>query len=100
MQARIKQKYVQRLKALLLKEKSMDKEGSSWSVFKQKKLAGLRRAIEEGATDAPIMELLDTINELANYATTSSCSGRLLLLAIKEHKKMPICTRNGMSCPA
>lgn len=35
----------------------------------------------KGSVDEPIVELVDFINSLENYFTTSSCSGRIVVLA-------------------
>lgn len=35
----------------------------------------------KGSVDEPIVELVDYINSLDNYFTTSSCSGRIVVLA-------------------
>lgn len=35
----------------------------------------------KGSVDEPIVELVDFINSLDNYFTTSSCSGRIVVLA-------------------
>ncbi len=59
----------------------------SWIMFKESTLNSLEEAKADGLVDEPIIPLLSLINRHPNYVTTSSCSGRLLLLAIKEHKK-------------
>jgi tRNA wybutosine-synthesizing protein 3 len=40
----------------------------------------------KGTVDAPIIELIDYINNLKNYYTTSSCSGRIQLLTDSNKK--------------
>ena len=47
---------------------------------KEKAMAGLRKALEEGKVDRDIIPLLEKINSLENYFTTSSCSGRISVM--------------------
>jgi len=42
---------------------------------------------KKGAIDKPIKNLINKINKSKNYYTTSSCSGRIVLLAKKSEKK-------------
>ena len=39
---------------------------------------------KKGSIDKPIIKLIDFLNKLNNYYTTSSCSGRILILKIPE----------------
>lgn len=48
---------------------------------RERALRSLLRAIELGLIDADIIPLLSSINSLADYYTTSSCSGRIQLAA-------------------
>ena len=41
----------------------------------------------KGSIDEKIIKLVDKINSLDNFYTTSSCSGRILLLAIQDSNK-------------
>ncbi len=41
---------------------------------------------KKGSIDEPIVELIDLINSLDDYYTTSSCSGRILILESAEKK--------------
>ncbi|ASA76759.1 hypothetical protein [Thermococcus sp. 5-4] len=47
---------------------------------KEKAMAGLREALAEGKVDGDIIPLLEKINSLENYFTTSSCSGRISVM--------------------
>ncbi|WP_148882893.1 tRNA(Phe) 7-((3-amino-3-carboxypropyl)-4-demethylwyosine(37)-N(4))-methyltransferase Taw3 [Thermococcus aciditolerans] len=47
---------------------------------KEKAMAGLRKALEGGKVDRDIIPLLEKINSLENYFTTSSCSGRISVM--------------------
>jgi len=49
--------------------------------FEERKKRALERLAERGA-DADIVEILERINRLENFFTTSSCSGRIVLLKI------------------
>ena len=49
--------------------------------FEKRKRRALERLAERGA-DADIVEILERINRLENFFTTSSCSGRIVLLKI------------------
>jgi tRNA(Phe) wybutosine-synthesizing methylase Tyw3 len=59
------------------------KEMSANKIFsnlKQAAFAGLDLS-RKGSVDEPIKELVDFINSLERYFTTSSCSGRIVVLA-------------------
>ena len=47
---------------------------------KARAMEDLRRALAEGKVDEDIIPLLDKINSLENYFTTSSCSGRISVM--------------------
>ncbi len=47
---------------------------------KDKAMEGLRKALKEGKVDEDIIPLLEKINSLENYFTTSSCSGRISVM--------------------
>ena len=47
---------------------------------KAKAMEGLRQALAENKVDKDIIALLDKINALENYFTTSSCSGRISVM--------------------
>ncbi|WP_297514559.1 hypothetical protein [Thermococcus sp.] len=47
---------------------------------KAKAMGGLRQALAEGKVDEDIIPLLEKINALENYFTTSSCSGRISVM--------------------
>ncbi|ACJ17372.1 hypothetical protein, conserved [Thermococcus onnurineus NA1] len=51
---------------------------------KARAMAGLRKALEEGKVDEDIIPLLEKINSLENYFTTSSCSGRISVMEMPE----------------
>ena len=47
---------------------------------KEKAMEGLRKALAEDKVDRDIIPLLEKINALDNYFTTSSCSGRISVM--------------------
>ncbi|AIU68997.1 hypothetical protein TEU_00825 [Thermococcus eurythermalis] len=47
---------------------------------KEKAMGSLRQALVEGKVDEDIIPLLEKINALENYFTTSSCSGRISVM--------------------
>ncbi|GAB6100960.1 hypothetical protein JCM16138_01830 [Thermococcus atlanticus] len=47
---------------------------------KARAMEGLRRALAENKVDGDIIPLLEEINSLDNYFTTSSCSGRISVM--------------------
>ena len=61
--------------------------------FKHKILTGLQQPEEtdkskKGGVDAPIVDLIELINNSIDYVTTSSCSGRVSIFVAKpEHTK-------------
>jgi len=56
----------------------------NWVEFKRKKLEILERAKENGEVDEDIIPLLDTINSFDCFVTTSSCSGRIVVLDVPK----------------
>lgn len=58
-------------------------------MFQKTKLAFLAKEDKsrKGYIDEPIQGLIDIINDCAEYYTTSSCSGRILIIDIKEKKR-------------
>lgn len=58
--------------------------------WKKKAMRKYRKAKKEKLVDGDIKDYLNDFNKLDNYYTTSSCSGRILLLKTAEdNKKMP-----------
>ena len=58
--------------------------------FDQQKKGILTRSDKsmKGGIDAPIRHIIDFLNGLPDYYTSSSCSGRILVFAMdKDHKK-------------
>ncbi len=47
---------------------------------KSKAMESLRKALADGKVDGDIIPLLEKINSLENYFTTSSCSGRISVM--------------------
>jgi tRNA wybutosine-synthesizing protein 3 len=45
----------------------------------------------KGTVDEKISALLDAINKIPNYVTTSSCSGRILLIVVPSNSKKHEC---------
>jgi len=58
-----------------------------WLQFRKSSLSGLADAKLEGKADEKAFALIDTINALDDYVTTSSCSGRVMILSLEKHKK-------------
>jgi len=50
--------------------------------YKKKAMASLNRALDRGEVDTKIIPILDTINSLPYFYTTSSCAGRIMVLEI------------------
>jgi tRNA wybutosine-synthesizing protein 3 len=57
----------------------------SFKMRKQEVLAKLDKSSKQ-SWDKPILELCEKINDLENYYTTSSCSGRVLVMVDQEKK--------------
>lgn len=69
---------------------------------KKKAMNKFSKALEKGEVDKPIISLLNFINSLSDFYTTSSCAGRVILLhefgkrkidnefILKEHEKIDI----------
>ncbi len=55
-----------------------------WEKYKRDKLDGFLRAVEKGEVDEDIVDLLNLINSLENYVTLSSCSGRIVVMDLRE----------------
>ncbi len=55
--------------------------GEKWDALRRKALAQLESHKLEGRVDADIVWLLDLINSSPDYYTTSSCSGRIQVVA-------------------
>jgi tRNA wybutosine-synthesizing protein 3 len=51
---------------------------------KAKAMEGLRKALAEDKVDEDIILLLERINSLENYFTTSSCSGRVSIMEMPD----------------
>ncbi len=51
-----------------------------WEGEKRRRLRRLEEAIERGEVDGPAIPVLEAINALPDYCTTSSCSGRVIVL--------------------
>jgi len=54
---------------------------------KQKALSEYKAALHAGDVDAELISLLDKINSLSDYYTTSSCAGRIVLLSDAGSKR-------------
>ncbi|MCX8163719.1 MAG: hypothetical protein N3D10_04180 [Candidatus Micrarchaeota archaeon] len=58
-----------------------------WENFKKKKLDALNFALKAGEVDNAIIPFLNLINSQEGLVSSSSCSGRILILKIKKSKK-------------
>ncbi|NJD98923.1 hypothetical protein E3E26_03850 [Thermococcus sp. LS1] len=56
----------------------------NFELQREKAMAGLKEALEQGKVDEDIIPLLEKINSLENYFTTSSCSGRISVMEMPE----------------
>ena len=54
---------------------------------KKKEFLAKKDKSKKGSIDDKIKRLVDKINSLPDFCTTSSCSGRILLLAIPSSNK-------------
>lgn len=52
-----------------------------WKVYREHHLKRLEEALMKKEVDPPIVPLLNLLNSNPNYITTSSCSGRIILLS-------------------
>ncbi|MFN3909714.1 MAG: tRNA-wybutosine modification methyltransferase TYW3 [Candidatus Anstonellaceae archaeon] len=59
----------------------------NWDEFKEKKLLALKKAMKNNEVDKKIISLLKFLNSQKELVSSSSCSGRVLLLYIKKSKK-------------
>ncbi len=58
--------------------------------YKNRALKSFYEAKEKGLIDKDIVDYLEEFNKKENFYTTSSCSGRIMLIRVnKENKKMP-----------
>ncbi len=60
---------------------------SRWQRYRERHMKKYLEARNRGAVDPPITPILDKINENPAYVTTSSCSGRIVLLATGPEEK-------------
>ncbi|HIP74483.1 MAG TPA: hypothetical protein EYH14_02440 [Euryarchaeota archaeon] len=60
---------------------------SRWEAYRKKHLTKYRLARSRGAVDPAVVPLLDLINASPHYVTTSSCSGRIVLLSTGPTEK-------------
>lgn len=59
----------------------------NWKKFRTERIGMLEKAVEGGKVDGGIIPLLEKINESRGLVTTSSCQGRIVLLASDIHKR-------------
>lgn len=60
---------------------------SSWLKLKKARLEKLQKHLIENKVDKPAINLINIFNSSKFFFTSSSCSGRVMLLEIKESKK-------------
>ena len=60
-------------------------KNSRFEMIKQRHTKTLQKAIKEAKADAPIIPLLEFIASTKNFYTSSSCSGRIMLLGIPKN---------------
>ncbi|HHI01147.1 MAG TPA: hypothetical protein ENL40_06760 [Thermococcus litoralis] len=56
----------------------------NFDLQKKRALESLNEALEKGLVDSDIISLLNKINSLENYFTTSSCSGRISVMQLPD----------------
>lgn len=61
--------------------------GAPWDKVKSNLLAGLENARKEGVVDEEVNKYLDAINNHPDYATSSSCYGRVVLIDLPDRSK-------------
>ena len=64
-------------------------EGKRFFEEKERVLKEKADLSKKGSIDAPIVGLVECLNESEPYYTTSSCSGRILLYADQEVRSAP-----------
>ncbi len=57
-----------------------------WEEYREKHLRRLREAMERGEVDPPVIPLLELVNSVPDLVTTSSCSGRIVLLGTSKEE--------------
>ncbi len=55
----------------------------NWGLFREKYLQRLKRDIDAGMVDTDIADILVALNSIPCIVTTSSCSGRIVVIAAK-----------------
>jgi len=65
----------------------VDSSDRRWGFLKKFNLAKYEFAKKEGKVDKPIIPLCDFLNSKPNYFTSSSCSGRIILIDIPSRDK-------------
>ncbi|NPA86459.1 MAG: hypothetical protein GXO00_00405 [Candidatus Diapherotrites archaeon] len=60
-----------------------------WQVYREKHLKRLEEALKRGEVDPPAVPLLEIVNRVPDAVSTSSCSGRVVLLEtdVEERKR-------------
>ena len=56
-----------------------------WETLRNKFLRDLERELLSGKVDEEIVRLLEIINSSEDFFTTSSCSGRIVLIDVPEN---------------
>lgn len=59
----------------------------SWETTKKKLIRNFQEALDSGGVDSPIVPYLERINAKKNYATSSSCYGRIMLIDLPDFTK-------------
>ncbi len=62
-------------------------QSSTFLSYREYHLERLREALSKGEVDPPIVPLLKLINSSNHFVTTSSCSGRIVLLETDEEER-------------
>ncbi len=57
-----------------------------WEAYREKHLQRLEEALKKGEVDPPAVPLLKVLNSYEGIVTTSSCSGRVILLATSKEE--------------
>lgn len=65
-------------------DNSKEMERNRYLILRKKALEKLRKDMEEGRVDSDIVLLLNRINSSNKYYTSSSCSGRIVLIVLED----------------
>jgi len=62
----------------------MQQNTTMFSQFKTQTLTKMQNAIKKNEVDEKVRPILDILNDIDSYVTTSSCAGRIILMQLPE----------------